>query len=133
MYTIPPPRYVYSQWKELKYCTVQCVSEPERRHGSTRVPGPTFLAHDGILCTFSNRSAPDRVKGCGPSGQAAGTVHHVYKITPSWVTLFQPARRTAVLGQLSSLQPTWSELFGKSVGCEVWSTLKKSRPGFPSI
>jgi hypothetical protein len=28
-----------------------------------------------------------------------------YKITPCWVTLFQPARRAAVLGKLSSLWP----------------------------
>jgi hypothetical protein len=33
--------------------------------------------HDGVLCTFSNRSAPDRGKWCGLSGGQAGTVHHV--------------------------------------------------------
>jgi hypothetical protein len=36
----------------------------ERRHGPSRVPGYAFLlrdvAHDGVLCTFRNRSAPDR-------------------------------------------------------------------------
>jgi hypothetical protein len=53
---------------------LKCVSEPERRNGSTRVPGHAFLAHDGVLCTFGDRSAPDRDKGCGPSGQAAWTV-----------------------------------------------------------
>ncbi len=28
---------------------------------------PSFhdVAHDGVLCTISNRSAPDRVKWCG--------------------------------------------------------------------
>jgi hypothetical protein len=35
------------------------------------------VAHDGVLRTFSIRSAPDRDKWCGPSGQAAWTVHHV--------------------------------------------------------
>ncbi len=50
---------------------------PERRHGSSIVPGHAFLAsHDCVLCTFRNRSAPDRGKWCGPSGQAVWTVHH---------------------------------------------------------
>ncbi len=31
-----------------------------------------------------------------------------YKITPCWVTLHQPARRAAVLGQPSSLQLHWA-------------------------
>ncbi len=41
------------------------------------------VAHDGVfvLCTFSNRSCPDRDKWCGPSGQAAWTVHHVQNHT----------------------------------------------------
>jgi hypothetical protein len=29
------------------------------------------VAHDGVLCTLSNRSAPDRGKWSGPSGKAA--------------------------------------------------------------
>jgi hypothetical protein len=33
-----------------------------------------------------------------------------YKITPCLVTLLYPARRAAVLGQPSSLQPQWSSL-----------------------
>jgi hypothetical protein len=37
------------------------------------------VAHDGVLSTFSNRSAPD--KWCGPSGQEAWTVHHVQNLT----------------------------------------------------
>ncbi len=40
--------------------------------------------HDGVLCTFSNRLALysiDRGKWCGPSGQAAWTVHHVQNHT----------------------------------------------------
>ncbi len=49
------------------------------RHGSTRVPGHAFLAwrtvaHDGVLSTVSNRSAPDLGKWCGPS--------IIYKMTP---------------------------------------------------
>ncbi len=33
------------------------------------------------MCTFSNRSAPDRGKWCGPSGPSAWTVHHVQNHT----------------------------------------------------
>jgi hypothetical protein len=39
------------------------------------------VAHDGVLCTFNNRLAPDRDKWCGPSGQAACTVLHVQNHT----------------------------------------------------
>jgi hypothetical protein len=39
------------------------------------------VAHDGVTCTFSNRSAPDRDKWCCPSGKAAWTVHHVQNHT----------------------------------------------------
>ncbi len=35
------------------------------------MPSLLFVAHDGVLCTVSNGSAPDRGKWCGPSGQAA--------------------------------------------------------------
>ncbi len=35
------------------------------------MPSLRDIPHDGVLCTFSNRSAPDRGKWCGPSGQAA--------------------------------------------------------------
>jgi hypothetical protein len=43
------------------------------------MPSLRDVTHDGVLCTFGNRSAPrdDRVKWCGPSGQVAWTVHHV--------------------------------------------------------
>ncbi len=41
------------------------------------MPSLSDVAHDGVLCTFNNRSAPDRDKWCGPSGQAAWTVHHM--------------------------------------------------------
>jgi hypothetical protein len=62
------------------------------------------VAHDGVLCTFRNRSAPDWGEWYGPSGQAAWTVHHVQNHTLlGWVTLLQPA----VLGQPSSLRPHW--------------------------
>jgi hypothetical protein len=39
------------------------------------------VAHDGVLSTFSKRSTPDRGKWCGPSGQAAWSVHHVQNLT----------------------------------------------------
>ncbi len=45
----------------------------------------------------SSWAAQDRGKRCGPSIK--------YKITPCWVILLQPANRTAVLGQPSSLRP----------------------------
>ncbi len=35
------------------------------------MPSLHDLAHDGVLCTFSNRSASDRGKWCGLSGHAA--------------------------------------------------------------
>jgi hypothetical protein len=47
-------------------------------------------AHDGVLCTFSNRSALELRKWFGPSGQAAW-LFIKYKITPCWVTLLRPA------------------------------------------
>jgi hypothetical protein len=60
------------------------VATPERKHGSTRVRSVTSLrdvAHDSVLCTFSNRSTQHRGKWCGLSGQAAWTVHHVQNHT----------------------------------------------------
>jgi hypothetical protein len=45
------------------------------------IPSLRDLAHDGVLCTFSKRSAPDQGKWCGPPGQAACTVHHVQNHT----------------------------------------------------
>ncbi len=44
-------------------------------------PSVRDVAHDGVLCTHCNRSAPDRSKCCGPSGQAAWTVHQVQNHT----------------------------------------------------
>jgi hypothetical protein len=41
------------------------------------MPSLRDVAHDGVLCTLNNRSAPDRGKWCDLSGQAARTVHHV--------------------------------------------------------
>jgi len=45
------------------------------------MPSLRDVAHDGALCTISNRSAPDWGKCCGPSGQAAWIVHHVQNQT----------------------------------------------------
>ncbi len=61
------------------------------------MPSLRNVAHDGVLCTFSNRSAPDRGKWCGPSGKAAWTVDHVQNLTlvghsPS-ASLFQAGGR----------------------------------------
>jgi hypothetical protein len=41
------------------------------------------VAHDGFLCTFSNRSAPDGGKWCGPLGQAAWSVRAGGLVRPS--------------------------------------------------
>jgi hypothetical protein len=71
---------------------------PERRHWPTRVTGHAFLACRSSRRCFvyinSDRSAP---------GRAAWTVHHVQNHALCWITLLQPARRAAVLGQPSSL------------------------------
>jgi hypothetical protein len=56
------------------------------------MPSLRHVACDGVLSTSSNRSAPDRGKWFGSSGQAAWTVHHVQNHT-SRVILLQPARR----------------------------------------
>jgi hypothetical protein len=66
-----------------------------------------MIMSDVVLCTFSNRSAPDRDKWCGPSIP--------YRITPCWVTLLRPARRAAVLDQPSSLGPHCSLLSAQNV------------------
>ncbi len=62
---------------------------------STRVPGLPSLrdvAQDGVLCTFSNRSAADGGKLCGLSGQTAWTVLHVHN--HSLLGLSLPASQT---------------------------------------
>jgi hypothetical protein len=45
------------------------------------MPSLRDVAHDDVLCTLSNRSAPDRGKWCGLSGQAAWTAHRVQNHT----------------------------------------------------
>ncbi len=55
----------------------------DQREVYTRVPGQAFLslgslctvAHDGVLCTFSNRSATDRAMWCG---RLLGSVTSLY-------------------------------------------------------
>jgi hypothetical protein len=69
--------------------------------------GVTQLMTDGCVHFVKDQpQARASAKWCGPSGQAAWTVHHV-KTIPYWVTLLQSARRATVLGQLSSLRPHW--------------------------
>jgi hypothetical protein len=46
--------------------------------------------------------------GSSCQGRRYDTVRHGQSIMLYWVTLLQPARRAAVLGQLSSLPPHWS-------------------------
>jgi hypothetical protein len=45
------------------------------------MPSLPDVAHEGVLCTFSNISAPDQGKWWGQSGQAAWTAHHVQNHT----------------------------------------------------
>ncbi len=45
------------------------------------MPSLRDMADDSVLCTFSNRSAPDRDRWCGSSGQAAWIVHHLQNHT----------------------------------------------------
>jgi hypothetical protein len=45
------------------------------------MPSLRVEAHNGVLCTLSNRSAPDQGMWCGPSGQAAWTVNYVQNHT----------------------------------------------------
>jgi hypothetical protein len=94
-----------------------------------------------------NRPALDRGKWYGPSRQAACTVHHVQNHTLRWVTLLQPAKRAAVLGQPSSLPPHCSQLteelsryahqffLGSSVlkCCAVFVHLVRVSPNFTSL
>jgi hypothetical protein len=51
--------------------------------------------NDGVLCTFDNRSAPDRDKWCGPSRQAAWTVHYAqnHTLLGDSLTASQASRR----------------------------------------
>ena len=76
-------------------------------------------AHDGWLCTSalkqqleiaSARSweAPVRATGTVRKRQAVRPVHH--NNTSCLVTLLQPARRAAMLGQPSNLRTHWQHL-----------------------
>ncbi len=72
------------------------------------MPSLRDIAHEDFFCTCRNRSALEQGKWCDPTGQTAWAVHHVQNHTLlHWVTLLQPARRAAVLGQLSSLRLHW--------------------------
>jgi hypothetical protein len=76
----------------------------KRRHGSTRVPGRALLeGRSSRRCPRPGQVVwwSDRAGQHGPSV--------TYIITSCWVTLLQPVRPrwAAVLGQPSSLRPTW--------------------------
>ncbi len=91
-------------------------SEPERRHGCPlEYQAMPSVAHCGWLCTFTieqqleiklahscSWAALVKETGSVRKRQAIWPVHHVQNHT-CWVTLLQPARRAAVLGQPSSL------------------------------
>ncbi len=70
--------------KVLLTYTVQGLYYQKERRGLLEykfMPSFRDVAHDGVLCTFSNRSAPDRDKWCGPSGQAVLTADLVQNHT----------------------------------------------------
>ncbi len=50
------------------------------------MPSLRDVAHDGVLCTFSNRSALNRDKWCGQGR----TVHHIQNLTPLGHSSSQP-------------------------------------------
>ncbi len=116
------PSPLMSAWTDtVNFPTDAC---PERRHGSTRVQGHAFLAWRSswrmvvyiyFITAAENAivapswAAPVRATGSVQKSKAAGPVHHLQNHT-CWVTLTQPARRAAVKGQPSSLQPHWAYL-----------------------
>jgi hypothetical protein len=70
-----------------------------------------YVAHDGVLWTFSNRSVTDRDNWCGPSGQAAWTLHHVeYHTLGHSPPASQAVRRVGPA--LYSLRANWSMVIG---------------------
>jgi hypothetical protein len=96
----PLPLCVYSVPKTIHPPSeAVCVTGAMTRHAMED------FHHGGVLCTFSNREQPQT----GTSGVFRQGRRHgpsiTFKITPSSVTLHQPARRPAVLGQPSSLCP----------------------------
>jgi hypothetical protein len=60
--------------------------------------------YDDVLCTISNRSAPDRASGMVRQGQAAWTAHHVqnHTLRGHSTPASQAGRR---VGPSSSLRP----------------------------
>ncbi len=67
------------------------------------MPSLDYVAHGGVLRTFSNRSASGRASGVVRQGRRHG-LSITYKIIPCWVTLHQPAMRDAVFDQPSNLR-----------------------------
>jgi hypothetical protein len=70
----------------IEVCISASLKGTEVREGMAlleyqAMPSLNVVAHYGGLCTFSNRSAPDRVKWCGLSEQAEWTVHHAQNHT----------------------------------------------------
>jgi hypothetical protein len=76
--------YLYQATKDMGLLNYQAM------------PSLDYAAHGGVLCTFNNRSAPDRVSGVVRQGWRHGP-SITYKITPCWVTLLQPAMRAMTL------------------------------------
>jgi hypothetical protein len=82
------------------------------------VPSLRDKAHDGVLCTFSDRTSATgtswicqeiaaeqlQTTFCTASQGRWHGPSFTAQISPGWVTLFQPARRASVLGHLSSLR-----------------------------
>ncbi len=72
----------------IEVCTSASVKGTEEREGMALLEyqampslNVVLVAHYGVLCTFSNRSAPDRNKWYGPSEQTEWTVLHAQNHT----------------------------------------------------
>ncbi len=78
---------------------------PERRQ--LRTDACVYLLYNSSwkFHHFANWAAPIRASGMIQKRQAVRPVYQT-----CWVTLLQPARRAAVLGQPSSLRPHWFSL-----------------------
>jgi hypothetical protein len=106
---------LWSRSFHIKIYRQNCCCKQREGIGLLEYHAMPFLrdgAHDGVLFSFSNRSAPGWDKWFGLSDHTTCPMERpsCTKSQPCWVTLLQPARLAAVLSQPSSLQSHWSTL-----------------------
>jgi hypothetical protein len=108
-FLIDPLHYISSssafgfEFAEIFVIEKRLRNSASRQLSDSAMPSLRDVAHDGVLCTSINRSASDQGKWCGPSGQAAWTVHHVQNHT-----LLGHSPPTSLAGQPSSLRTHWA-------------------------